>query len=317
VLVAQWLYTRHRVWIPIITPVVGALLMNHVAAVTYQALFEQREKRRVKGVFSKVVSPDVVNELLGTDKLNLDGARRRITVFFADVRGFTTLTDQNQSEADDYVRTHKLEGEAAERYYDERARDTLNTVNLYLATIADQIKKHKGTLDKYIGDCVMAFWGAPVDNPHHAVSCVRAAIDAQRAMDAVNQERGRENVRREAENKLRAERGEPPLPMLGQLALGTGINTGTVIVGLMGSTSHILNYTVFGREVNIASRLEGVSGRGRIIIGEATYEDIRRDDAELAATCVELEPVTVKGINKPVRIFEVPWKTPAPASPAA
>jgi len=101
------------------------------------------------------------------------------------------------------------------------------------------------------------------------------------------------------------------------LQLGTGINTGTVIVGLMGSGEHISNYTIFGREVNLASRLEGVSGSGRIIISEITYNHLLRHDPALAATCVELAPVTVKGIRTAVRIFEVPWQQPAPASTAA
>jgi adenylate cyclase len=96
------------------------------------------------------------------------------------------------------------------------------------------------------------------------------------------------------------------------LSLGTGINTGAVTVGLMGSNDHILNYTVFGRDVNLASRLEGVSGRGRIIIGAGTYEALRRDDPALAATCIEQEPTTPKGFQKPVRNFEVPWQVPAP-----
>ena len=92
------------------------------------------------------------------------------------------------------------------------------------------------------------------------------------------------------------------------LALGTGINTGTVTVGLMGSEAHILNYTVFGREVNLASRLEGVSGRSRVIIGEETFLELRRLAPALAATCIALEPVTVKGFRQPVVIYEVPWQ---------
>jgi class 3 adenylate cyclase len=85
-------------------------------------------------------------------------------------------------------------------------------------------------------------------------------------------------------------------------------------VGLMGSDAHILNYTVFGREVNLASRLEGISGRGRIIIGEATPRELMRDDPALAATCVEQPPTTPKGFQKPVKIFEVPWKATAARS---
>ncbi|HEV2453161.1 MAG TPA: adenylate/guanylate cyclase domain-containing protein, partial [Verrucomicrobiae bacterium] len=92
------------------------------------------------------------------------------------------------------------------------------------------------------------------------------------------------------------------------LTLGCGINTGVVDVGLMGSETHQYNYTIFGREVNLASRLEGVSGSARIIIGEATYRNLLRDDPPLAATCVELPPVKVKGILDAVKIYEVPWQ---------
>jgi class 3 adenylate cyclase/CHASE2 domain-containing sensor protein len=302
-------YIQFRYWIPIVLPVLFAMAMTHVCLVTYRVLVEQKERRRVKDVFSKMVSPHVVNELLNVEKLSLGGARREITVYFADVRGFTEMTDLHQARAEEFVRQHNLTGEAAEAHFDSEARKTLETVNLYLGTIADKIKEHNGTLDKYIGDCVMAFWGAPTANPQHALNCVRAAIDSQRAMHVLNQQRAAENERREKENVSRIAAGEPPLDMLPLLSLGSGINTGIIIAGLMGSDVHGLNYTVFGREVNLASRLEGVSGRGRIIIGESTYRELLRDDPQLAATCVELPPEKVKGFRHAVKIYEVPWKT--------
>ena len=308
ILIGFFLFVQYRYWIPLVIPVVGAMLMTHVSMVTYRVRAEQNERRRVKSVFAKIVSPNVVNELLDAEKLSLQGARRHITVFFADVRGFTEMTDLHQARAEDFVRENGLTGDAAEAHQDRQAHETLDTVNQYLATIADKVKEHNGTLDKYIGDCVMAFWGAPTANEKHALSCVRAAIDAQRAMYELNQERSRENTRREQENAALVAAGKPPLLALPLLALGTGINTGTAIVGLMGSDAHILNYTVFGRVVNLASRLEGVSGRGRIIIGDSTFKEIQRDDPALAATCVELPPVTVKGIKNAVANYEVPWR---------
>ena len=117
-----------------------------------------------------------------------------------------------------------------------------------------------------------------------------------------------QNAARELENRERAAAGLPPKPMLVALQLGTGINTGMATVGLMGSDQHILNYTVFGREVNLASRLEGVSGSGRILISDTTYNHLLRDAPELAATCSEMSPVTVKGIKNAIRIYEVRWK---------
>jgi len=220
------------------------------------------------------------------------------------------MTDETQERITEFVLSHQLDADAAEACFDESAHETLNTVNLYLAVVADAVKKHGGTLDKYIGDCVMAFWGAPTPNEKHALACVRAAIDTQRAVHELNQKRLAQNPAREAENPARLAAGLPPLTRLTALQLGTGINTGLVAVGLMGSDAHILNYTVFGREVNVASRLESVSGSGRVIISDTTYRQLLRDDPALAATCIEMFPVTVKGIRAAVRVYEVPWQTP-------
>ena len=149
---------------------------------------------------------------------------------------------------------------------------------------------------------------------------MRAAIEAQRAMHALNQQRAQTNQQREQENLKRTSSGLEPLPLLPVLLLGTGINTGPATAGLMGSAEAESNYTVFGREVNLASRLEGASGRGRIFISETTYEHLLRDDSALAATCVPLEPVKVKGFRSAVKVYEVPWRpaeapAPQPDSP--
>lgn len=303
------LFIQLRLWMPMVLPIVGALFVKYLLLVTYRVVFEQREQRRVKGIFSKVVSPNVAKELLGRDEISLSGVRSEITVLFADIRGFTELTDMTQEQVAENIRFNNLDAKAAEAAYNESARETLNTVNAYLAIVADTVKKHDGTLDKYIGDCVMAFWGAPTAQQGHALACVRAAIEAQRAIYELNLKRAEENRQGAIENEARTSAGLLPKPLLPTLSLGTGINTGVVTVGLMGSNAHILNYTVFGREVNLASRLEGVSGRGRIVIGVGTYQALLRDDPKLAATCVELEPTKPKGFQKPVRNFEVPWQT--------
>jgi class 3 adenylate cyclase len=305
---AFFAFIEFRIWLPIVFPLMGAVVIEHVSLVTYRVVFEEREQRRVKSVFSKIVSPDVMNELLQAEKLSLGGARREVTMFFADVRGFTTFTDETQERVTEFVRQHGLDLVAAEKCFDESARETLETVNLYLATVADAVKKHGGTFDKYIGDCVMAFWNAPVTNEKHAMACVCAAIEAQRAIHELNQKRLAQNASREIENRARLSAGLPPKPPLTALQLGTGINTGLVTVGLMGSETHQFNYTVFGREVNLASRLEGVSGSGRIIISDTTYNHLLRHDPALASTCMEMFPVTVKGIRAAVRIYEVPWQ---------
>jgi class 3 adenylate cyclase/CHASE2 domain-containing sensor protein len=308
---AYALFIKFRCWLPLVYPLLTVVL-QHGALVTHRMVFEEREKRHVRSVFSKLVSPDVVTELLTSNIMALNGARREVTIFFADIRGFTALTDEAQEQVAQFVRSHELDLTTAEKYFEASATEMLETVNLYLAAVADVIKNHGGTLDKYIGDCVMAFWNAPTPNDAHALACVEAAIDAQRAIQALNERRQAENPAREIENRARLSAGLPPRPLHVALHLGTGINTGLVTVGLMGSDQHILNYTIFGREVNLASRLEGQSGSGRIIISDTTYNRLLRHSPAMAAKCVELFPVKPKGFLNPVRIYEVPWQVDKP-----
>jgi class 3 adenylate cyclase/CHASE2 domain-containing sensor protein len=313
------LYDYQRVWLPIVLPLVGAGFITHLSALTYRVTIEQSEKKRIRSLFSRLVSPEVVNQVIGGEAISLDslaGKRREISVFFADIRGFTELTDAAQSEGAEFVTRNALSPQLADDYFDGQAREVMQTVSLYLGTIADCVKLHHGTLDKYIGDCVMAFWGAPIDNPHHALAAVRCAIEAQQALHSLNLQRAAENKRRARENFGRLATGQPMLSILPILSMGTGINTGLAIAGFMGSNAHIVNYTVFGREVNLASRLEGISGHGRILIGEGTRLALQRDDPVLAQSCIELPPQPVKGFREQVRMFEVPWKpSDAPAQP--
>jgi adenylate cyclase len=282
--------------------------MNYVWLIAWRVVFEQAERRRVRSVFSKMVSPKIVHEVLRSEALpKLGGARREITVLFADVRGFTALTDTSQERVAAFVRERNLRGPAAEACFDEQARDLLDTVNRYLGVVADTVIKHDGTLNKFIGDCVMAFWGEPTPNPAHASACVRAAMAAQRAVWELNLARAEENRQLEIENRARASAGLEPKPMLALLLLGSGINTGMAQVGMMGAAQQ-QDFTVFGREVNLASRLEGLSGHGRIFIGESTYQHLLRDDPALAATCIAQSPAKVKGISSAVTVYEVPWR---------
>ena len=304
---ACWAFVTWRIWLPIVLPIGGALIVTHVCLITYLVRREQHERRHTKEIFSKIVSPDVVGELLEQEKLHLGGERRQLTVFFADARGFTEMTDEHQQRAGTTVMTRCLDNEKAKEIFDAEAADVLSSVNIYLGIAADCIKKHGGTLDKYIGDCVMAFWGAPIPNERHAVTCVRAVIDVQRAIFELNQRRREENNRIEEENFRRVLNAEAPLPLLDILTFGSGINTGFVTVGLMGSEEHLMNYTIFGREVNLASRLEGASGRGRILISEQTFREIERDDPDLAATCREQPLLELKGFRERVKAYEVPW----------
>ena len=310
---AAAVYVQSRIWLPMAIPLAAGML-TYAAVTTWQVVFAQAEQRRIKSIFSTIVSDKIAKTLLEAENLALGGARREVTVLFADIRGFTGFTDRSQQEVAEEIQAGSLKPEAAESRYADQARETLKTINRYLGSVADVLIQQDGTLDKYIGDCVMAFWGAPTENHRHAATCVRAAIDAQRAVANLNRERAEENARRVAEAEARRSAGLGPRPQLPLLQLGTGINTGMVIVGLMGSEAKTRNYTVFGREVNLASRLEGHSGAGRILISEATFEHLRRDDAELASRCVAWEPITVKGFRNALKVFEVPWKEAAPAA---
>jgi class 3 adenylate cyclase len=124
----------------------------------------------------------------------------------------------------------------------------------------------------------------------------------------LNLKRDEENKRIAAESAARAAKGLPPESPLALLSMGTGINTGVAIMGLMGSEADRLDYTVFGREVNLASRLEGLSGYGRIIISHSTWLALQRDDPELAALCVERLPEDLKGFRTAVKNYEVLWR---------
>jgi class 3 adenylate cyclase len=131
----------------------------------------------------------------------------------------------------------------------------------------------------------------------------------------LNRERIAENKRREIENQSRLAAGLPPHPQFAVLFVGMGINTGTVTVGLMGAESKAVvrqgNYTVFGREVNLASRLESRASRGQILISEATFERLKFEDSALGAGCVALPPLSdLKGIRGSIQIYEVPWALP-------
>ncbi len=308
VAVACGVFVQSRLWLPIVLPVGGALLITHVCLITYLVRHEREQRHRTKRIFSKIVSPDVVTELLGAKNLSLGGARRELTVFFADVRNFTEITDARQQQADARAQERGLMGDEAKHFFDTEAADVLASVNLYLGIAAACIKRHGGTLDKYIGDCVMAFWGAPVPNERHAVCCLRAIIDIQREIFELNLQRRAENQRREEENLQRTFRGEASRPLLDVLTLGSGVNTGMMTVGLMGSDAHLVNYTVFGREVNLASRLESASGRSRILIGEQTFLAVLRDDPVLAATCIKQPPMNLRGFRDAVCAYEVPWR---------
>jgi class 3 adenylate cyclase/CHASE2 domain-containing sensor protein len=309
IFIASLAYRHTLLWLPLAIPVMVSMVTTHLSLLSWRVFFEQAERRRIRSVFSKMVSPKIVNELLASDTLSLGGSRREISVLFADMRGFTEWTDRGREQVALKIRAEGLDVAAAEAHHDQQAREVLTTINVYLGLVADVIKRHEGVLDKYIGDCVMAFWGAPLANPQHAVMCVRAAVALQREIHGLNMSREAENQRRKSVwgKGDTSQTALSPLPILN---FGTGVNTGLVTAGLMGSAeAESMNYTVFGRDVNVASRLEGASGHSRIFIGQTTYEHLRRDAPNLAAMCVELGPMQLKGFAAPIQVFEVCWQS--------
>ena len=310
-----WAYTQNRLLLPLVLPIGGALLMTHVCMVAYRMIFEQAERRRIKSAFSKVVAPDVLDLILEESPESLTGTRRELTVLFADVRNFTGYIDDSHARLETQLRARSPTPSEIIRCQDENARHTMAVINEYLGVIAGIVKEQRGTVDKFIGDSVMAFWGAPPPTVQHAAQAVRAAIATQQAMLQTNADHVRENERREAENLRRAQTGEPSLPLLPALNVGIGIHTGTAIAGFMGSRKDLSNYTVFGRDVIIANRLESMAEPGVILVTEATRSELTRTAPELAALCRPLPPVNLKGIGAPVLIFRIDWRD-APAAPS-
>jgi adenylate cyclase len=218
---------------------------------------EQRQ-REIRQAFSLYMSPQYVEQLAQhPEKLVLGGETRLMTIMFCDIRGFTTLSEGMTS--------HELG----------------QLINEFLTPMTEIVMAHKGTIDKYIGDCIMAFWNAPLDDPDHAKNAVAAAEDMRRKLVELNKTWAAEGRR--------------------TLHIGIGINTGECSVGNFGSHQRF-NYSLLGDPVNLSSRLEGLTKLYGVdlIIGEDTAE--RLDDPNL----IELDLVAVKGKTQAVRIFTLP-----------
>lgn len=316
---ALWLYVTHRYLLPLSLPVLGALLTTHLVMTIGRGV-EYADRRHLERLLKKVVSPKIIDTLLKLDSPTPQTRRLEITVLFADLRGFTRFSEESQTRAETAARALGLPPEQARAFADAAAREAMNSVNRYLAAVVDEIKASDGTLDKYMGDCVMAFWGAPVEDANHAAQALKCAIAAEQGLERINREFAAENQVREQENQRREAEKLPPLPLLPVLRLGIGLNSGLATVGFMGSENHLSSYTAFGHVVNVASRVEGLAGGGQIITTEHTVLAAGRNHPELVERCAERAPVLLKGINTPVRTFEVQWKqtaeAPAPATKA-
>jgi len=243
----------------LVLPLASAVLLIltlYVLNMSYGYFVESRAKRQFTELFGQYVPPELVEEMSrNPESYSMDGRKAELTVLFSDIRGFTTIS----------------EGLGP----DELTR----LMNEYLSAMTEVVRKNRGTLDKYIGDAIMAFWGAPVSDPQHARQAVVTAMQMQAALPAVN--------------KAFAAKGWP------EVRIGVGVNTGEMTVGDMGSSVRKA-YTVMGDAVNLGSRLEGITkqyGVG-ILVGEGTRKAVKD------VVFREVDRVQVKGKEEPVAIYE-------------
>jgi adenylate cyclase len=227
----------------------------------YRNLIIERKSRYLRKAFSSYVSPDVVDEILrDSDKLKLGGESKKVTLLFSDIRGFTSLSESISPEV------------------------LVTVLNEYLSPMTQIVMEERGTLDKYIGDAVMAIFGAPLDVPDHAMRACQAALSMLKKLEEINNEWRKRNFP--------------------TISIGIGINTGAAIVGNMGA--HIrFDYTAIGDSVNLASRLEGLNKLygTEIILSNSTLENL--NSSETPFLLRELDLVQVKGKEEPIPIFEL------------
>jgi adenylate cyclase len=234
-----------------------AIVLLYAMNMSWGYFVESRTKRQLTGLFGQYVPPELVEEMSrDPENYSMAGRKAELTVLFSDIRGFTTISEGLEP------------------------NELASLMNEYLGAMTLVVRKHRGTLDKYIGDAIMAFWGAPVDDPEHAKNAVLTGLEMHVALKELN--------------KGLVERGWP------ELKIGVGVNTGPMTVGDMGSPVR-QSYTVMGDAVNLGSRLEGITKQYGVgfIAGETTRELLKKE-----IVFRELDRVRVKGKEDPVAIYE-------------
>jgi adenylate cyclase len=244
-------------WLNFVVPAVFTLIPNVSLVALYRVLIEEREKRRVRGAFQQYVSPEVIRRLL-SDPERVKPRKTEVTVLFSDIRDFTTISESLD------------------------AQELADLLNNYLTEMTKIIFRHQGTLDKYIGDAVMAIWGAPFDEREHAERSCLSAVDMISRLA-------------ELQAQWRAQ-GKPVLE------IGIGINSGIASVGNMGSSLRY-GYTAMGDAVNLASRLEGLNKEygTHILVSDSTHNQLRTGKLILR----EIDLIRVKGKLQPLTIYEI------------
>jgi len=263
--ISWFFFSSQGILLDLTFPLLASFII-YVTLVFISYFREQIDRRRIRSAFGQYLSPALVEQLAQSpEKLVLGGEERNMTIMFSDVRGFTTISES----------------------FKDDPQGLTHLMNRLLTPLTNAIIDQKGTIDKYIGDAIMAFWNAPIDVPDHELHACRAALEMLRRMRTLNQQR-----EQEARNG-----GHPFIP----ISIGVGINTGRCVVGNMGSDLRF-DYSVLGDSVNLASRLEGRSKSygTPIILGSRTAG---KADGKFAA--LELDLITVKGKREPERIYTI------------
>ncbi len=253
-----YLFAVKGIWFNLVYPA-SALFFGYTSQTAYRFFMEERRARDIRKMFSSYVSKRIVDELIrDPSKAKLGGDRKEITVLFSDIRGFTSFSEKHQPE------------------------EVVSLLNEYLGAMTEIVFEHEGTLDKFVGDAIMALWGAPVGQPDHAERAVRCALMMIEKL-------------KELQTKWAAE-GKYVID------IGIGINTGDMVVGNMGAEGKKMDYTVIGDNVNLGARLESLTRKynNHIIISEYTYAKVKD-----IVRAVELDSVTVKGKEKPVVVYDL------------
>lgn len=251
------LFVQHGFLVEMMSPLM-AVLFSYMGSTVYNYASERKQKVQIKGMFSQYVSPTVVDEIVNNpEKLRLGGERKELTVLFSDIEKFTSLSEKLPPE------------------------NLVTILNEYLSLMTEIIFSNEGTLDKYEGDAIVAFWGAPIPQPDHALRACRAAVEMQDKLAAIRPGWVKE--------------GKPALNVR------IGINTGEMIVGNMGGIGHF-DYTVIGDSVNIGARLEGANKQysTNVIVSESTYRYISSQ-----VVVRELDMLIVAGRTEPIRVYEL------------
>jgi len=253
----KYLFEAQGVWMNLTYPSLNLILI-YLGVTGYRYMTEEKEKKKIRGAFQYYLTASVVEEMLqNPDKLKLGGEKKDLTVLFSDIRGFTSISERMTPDG------------------------LVKFLNEYLTKMTDIVFKYDGLLDKYMGDAIMAIWGAPLDQPDHVRRACLTALDMVEEL-----------------HRLQKKWNAEGMPFLN---IGIGVNAGPMVVGNMGSDRRF-DYTVMGDSVNLGSRLEGLNKLygTNIIVSEMTYDRVRDE-----FWTRELDLVRVKGKNQPVKIFEL------------